>query len=130
MKPIELPIYWTQHYKTKKDKTVLVGMNWYRNAHHHSQNAMKKHFHSLVGPQVSMIPNLGKFKLTIEIYYKNSSCDGANIAALIEKFTLDALQEQEVILNDNVQYHLGSTWEVAGQDKDNPRCLITITNIE
>lgn len=126
MNTIELPIYWTQHYKTKKDKTVLVGMNWYRNAHYHSQSAMKRDFHELVAKQVGDFVHKGKFKLRIEIYYKNSTCDGANIAALMEKFALDALQEEKVIINDNVNFHLGSSWEVIEQDKDNPRCLITI----
>lgn len=124
---IELPIYWTQHYKTKKDKTVLVGMNWYRNAHYHSQSAMKRDFHELVSKQVQGLSHDGKFMLDIEIYYKNSNCDGANIAALMEKFALDALQEEKVIINDNVQYHKGTSWRVVEQDKENPRCLITIT---
>lgn len=123
---ITLPIYWTQHYKTKKDKTVLVGMNWYRNAHYHSQNAMKRDFHELVAKQIGDFVHKDKFKLLIEIYYKNSTCDGANIAALMEKFALDALQEEKVIVNDNVNYHVGSTWKIIKQDKDNPRCLITI----
>jgi hypothetical protein len=131
MNTIELPIYWTQHFKTKNDKTVLVGMNWYRNAHFHAQNAMKKHFHELVSTQVgNKNPQVGKFNLAIEIYYKNSNCDGANIAALIEKFVLDALQEEKVIINDNVQYHKGSSWKVVDQDKDNPRCLISIIEQE
>lgn len=130
MNTIELPIYWTQHYKTKKDKTVLVGMNWYRNAHYHSQNKMKQDFHELVAKQVGDFSCDGKFKLAIEIYYKNSNCDGANIAALIEKFVLDALQEDKVIINDNVQYHMGSSWKIVEQDKDNPRSLITIITEE
>lgn len=131
MNQIELPIYWTQRYKTKNDKTVLVGMNWYRNAHYHAQNSMKKHFHELVSSQVREIKSqLGKFNLDIKIYYKNSNCDGANIAALIEKFVLDALQDEKVIINDNVQYHLGSSWNIVKQDKDNPRCLITIKTVE
>lgn len=123
---IELPIYWTQHFKTKNDKTVLVGMNWYRNAHYHSQNAMKKDFHELVHKQVKNVKYEDKFKLDLSIYYKNPNCDGANIAALIEKFTLDALQDSQVIVNDNVNYHMGSSWRVVDQDKDNPRCLIKI----
>lgn len=123
---IELPIYWTQHFKTKNDKTVLVGMNWYRNAHYHSQNAMKKDFHELVHNQVKNVKYEDKFKLDLSIYYKNPNCDGANIAALIEKFTLDALQDSQVIVNDNVNYHMGSSWKVVDQDKDNPRCLIKI----
>ena len=135
---IVLPIYWTQHYKTKESKTVLVGMNWYRNAHYHSQNAMKKDFHELVSTQVrknlpqvgNNLSEVGKFKLSIKIYYKNTSCDGANIAALIEKFTLDSLQDENLIINDNVQYHLGTTWEVIEQDKNNPRCEITILKFD
>lgn len=128
MLTIELPIYWTQHFKTKKDKTTLVGMNWYRNAHFHAQNKMKQDFHELVRKQIGAQKLQNKFKLALGIYFKNASCDGANIAALMEKVTLDALQEDGVIINDNVQYHKGSSWEVLGQDKENPRCVITITD--
>lgn len=124
---LELPIYWTQHFKTKDDKTVLVGMNWYRNAHYHNQNKMKKDFHELVTKQLGEETIDNTFTLTLSLYYKNSSCDGANIAALIEKFTLDALQENKTVVNDNVKYHLGTTWSVIAQDKDNPRCEISIT---
>jgi len=127
---ITLPIYWTQVYKTKPNKTCLVSINWYRNAHYHSQNKMKQDFHELVAKQVGDFSCEGKFKLAIEIYYKNSNCDGANIAALIEKFVLDALQEEKVIINDNVQYHKGSSWKVVDQDKDHPRCLISIIEQE
>jgi len=127
---IELPIYWVKRFKTKPDKTILAGMNWYRNAHHFDQNKMKKDYHELVHKQVDNTRISSTFKLHIGIYYKNSSCDGANIAALMEKVALDALQEENVIINDNVQYHLGSSWEVLGQDKDNPRCLITITTVD
>ena len=35
---IELPIYYTFTKKTKKDNKVLVGMNWYRNAHFRNSN--------------------------------------------------------------------------------------------
>lgn len=126
---IELPIYWTQHYKTKADKTVLVGMNWYRNAHYHAQNAMKKDFQELVSKQLDGTSVPGEFTLEIKIYYKNSNCDGSNIAALIEKVVLDALQEEKAVVNDNVKYHLGTTWKVATQTKDNPRAVITVNMI-
>ena len=64
------------------------------------------------------------------MYYKNPNCDGANIISLIEKFTLDALQENGVIVNDTVKNHKGTMWEVIGQDKENPRCEIKITKID
>ena len=124
---MELPIYWTQEFKTKPSKTVLVSLNWYRNAHYHSQNAMKKDFHELVYKQLpSNTSDIETFKLKLGIYYKNTACDGANIAALIEKVVLDAFQDAGIVINDNVAYHLGSSWEILGQDKENPRCLVSL----
>jgi hypothetical protein len=102
-------------------------MNWYRNAFYHAQNKMKKDFQELVYKQLGDEVISDQFTLDIGIYYKNASCDGANIAALIEKFTLDALQENKTVVNDNVKYHVGSSWKILGQDKNNPRCEISIT---
>lgn len=126
---LELPIYWTKNFKTKKDKTVLVGMNWYRNAHYHDQNNMKTFFHNLISTQLGTYTIPSQFKVHYKLYYKNSVCDGANIIALMEKVTLDSLQESKIVVNDNVKYHVGSTWEVIKQDKNNPRCKISITKI-
>ena len=126
---IELPIYWTWHYKTKKDKTILVGMNWFRNASHHPQNKVKKGFHELVIDQLDDTVIDGPFELDIQLFYKNPNCDGANIIALMEKFALDAFQEKGTIANDTVKDHLGTKWVIAGQDKENPRCLISIKKI-
>lgn len=128
METIILPIYWTQEFKTKPSKTVLAGMNYYRNAHYHAQNTMKKDFHSLVVEQLPCTEETyeGSFRLELGIYYKNSNCDGANIAAIMEKFVLDSLQSMNVVINDNVKYHKGTTWRVLGQDKDNPRCEVTL----
>lgn len=127
---LELPIYWTQHFSKKPPKTTLVSMNWYRNAYYYAQNSMKKDFHELVHKQLGEHKIEGKFRLNLDIYYKNVNCDGSNVAALIEKFVLDALQQSNTIVNDNVKYHIGSTWKVIGQSRDNPRCLITIIDEE
>ena len=127
---ITLPIYWTQHYKTKDDKTVLVGMNFYRNAHHHTQNKLKKHYSELVNEALDAMVLTGvfrdKYRLLITVHYKNPTCDGSNIASMIEKFVLDAFQDAGVLVNDNVKYHLGTMWEVGGRDKENPRCTVKI----
>lgn len=120
---ITLPIYWNQ----SSSKTVLVSMNAYRNWHYHTSNKFKRDFHELVGNQLDRIaPISGQFFLNLSIYYKNPNCDGSNIASLMEKVVLDALQEHSIIVNDNVNYHLGTTWTIAAQDKINPRCEITI----
>ena len=128
---IVLPIYYIQEFKTKANKTHLVGMNLYRNAHHFLQNAMKKHFQELVLEQLpSVEQQLKQFTVNYKVYYKSPVCDGSNIVALIEKFYLDAIKTHGLISDDNVNYHLGSTWSVAGQDKDNPRIEIAIKEIK
>ena len=125
-----LPIYYEQTFKKKDPKTWLVGMNSYRNWFYHLQNAVKRHYHEIIAEQVKQSPQTptitGCYTLSIDVYYKNAACDGANIAALIEKFSLDGLQECGVTINDSVKYHLGTTWRIAGRDKENPRCVITI----
>ena len=128
---VTLPIYYTQEFKTKSNKTSLVGMNLYRNAHHFLQNSMKKHFQSLVIEQLPAVAEvLQQFTVTYKLYYKSPVCDGSNIIAIIEKFYLDALKEHGLIADDNVKYHLGSSWTVEGQDKDNPRMEVTLNKIE
>jgi len=122
-----LPIYYTQEFKTKPNKTSLVGMNLYRNAHHFLQNNMKKHFQDLVIEQLPpVVEVVQQFTVTYKLYYKSPACDGSNIIALIEKFYLDALKEHGLIADDNVKYHLGSSWTTIEQDKENPRVEITI----
>lgn len=122
-----IPIYYTFEYKTKKDKTILVGMNWYRNTSFHPSNQVKKYFHEYIANVTKhLTPIEDTFHLSIAIYYKNPTCDGANIASLAEKFVLDALQSLDIIQQDNVKYHLGTSWHVAGQDKESPRCEITL----
>ena len=124
---ITLPIYWTM----PSGKTTLVGMSFYRNAIFHLQNKLKQEFTELVGNQLEgIVPVKGQFRLSIDLYYKNSVCDASNIIAVIEKIALDALQEFNVIENDNVKFHLGSCYTVKGQDKVNPRAEITVMPVK
>ena len=124
---VTLPIYYTQEFKTKANKTSLVGMNLYRNAHHFLQNDMKKYFQSLVIEQLPAVAEvIQQFTVTYKLYYKSPVCDGSNIIALIEKFYLDSLKEHGRIADDNVKYHLGSSWTIIEQDKENPRVEVTI----
>lgn len=121
-----LPIYWNQ----SKKKTVLVSMNAYRNWHPLVSAKFKREFSALVEPQTigqSKIPQ--PYQLHIKLYYKNSNCDGSNIIALVEKVFLDALVSAGVLINDTVQWHKSTSWEVIEQDKVNPRCEITIKEI-
>lgn len=125
-----LPIYYTQEFKTKPNKTSLVGMNLYRNAHHFLQNNMKKHFQDLVIEQLpSVVEVVQQFTVTYKLYYKSPVCDASNVVALIEKFYLDAIKEHGLIIDDNVNYHISSSWQVIAQDKTNPRIEVTIKEL-
>jgi hypothetical protein len=127
MLTITLPIYWTKEFARKDPITVLTGMSWYRNAHYTDQNRWKQEFADKVNEQIPLNTVIeGRYTLSILLYYKNPQCDGSNIVPLIEKVLLDALQNQKVVRQDSVKFHIGSTWMIAGQDKLNPRCEITI----
>lgn len=82
--------------------------------------------HELVRQGLGSTRLEGTYKLHIKFYYKNPSCDGSNVCPLTEKAALDALQSCGIVVNDSVSYHLGTTWEVAGQDKQNPRAEIQV----
>lgn len=123
---LTLPIYYSK--PKGKAKTFLVALNWYRNAYHIEQNDVKRYYHTLVTEQLekTQYEQLPTFKVHYKLFYKNKICDPSNIIAIVEKFTLDALKDVNVIIDDNVQYHLSSSWEVVEQDKENPRVEIQL----
>lgn len=125
-----LPIYWNNEKKTKKSTTHLCGMNFYRNQHYHVKNKLKKDIEELAINQLKQqAPITTQYTVEYTLYYKSKVCDGSNVIALMEKFFLDALQAANLVAEDNVQYHVGSSWSVGGCDKDNPRCEITVKEL-
>jgi Holliday junction resolvase RusA-like endonuclease len=127
-----LPIYWVKKYKTKPNKTILVSMNFYRNAYYFDQNQFKRDFSVIVAEQLKDCSEakIEQFIMKYKLWYKNPNSDPSNIIALIEKVSLDVLQELGYIPNDNMKYHLGSTWSVEGIDKEKPRCEIKLKEIK
>ena len=125
---ISVPVYYTQTFKTKKDKTFLVGMNWLRTAHHYIQNTVKQDYNSLLVPllSASKFKIKGTYEVAYVYYYKNKNSDLLNVGALLSKYFLDAAQRAGVIQNDNVQYCLKEAFYVGKQDKNHPRMEIFI----
>lgn len=124
---ITLPIYYEIEYKTKKNKTVLIGLNWYRNVFFHTNNKVKEHYHNLVKEQLNG-ESYNKVKVHYKVYLKRRNTDGHNIRSIVEKYALDGLVENKVIVDDSLDYVIGTTSEFF-LDKDNPRMEITIEEI-
>ena len=124
MVTVTLPIYYTQKFKTKKPKTVLVGLNWYRNAHFLLNNKVKHEYHDIVSKLLSGV-KFGKIRLLYKVYAGRNGTDGHNIRSIVEKYFLDGLVSCGAIVDDNIQYVLGDTSEYY-IDKDNPRMEVTI----
>lgn len=125
---IILPIYYEIKYKTKKSKTILIWLNWYRNRHFFTSNDVKHHFHKLISEQVKDI-KFKQIKLKYKVYMKTRKSDYMNIRSIIEKFALDWLVENGNIENDTLEYVLWDLWCEVFIDKDNPRCEIEIIKI-
>ena len=129
---ISLPVYYTQTFKTKSDKTFLVGMNWLRTAYHYLQNQVKQEYSSIFTPQLAKHPYkvTGKYEVAYEYYYKNKSTDLLNVGALMSKYFLDMAQKAGIVKEDNVQYCVKETFYVKEQDKENPRMEIYLRAIK
>lgn len=122
----EVPIY------IEGKKTTLLGLNFYRNAHYHVNNKVKINFERLIAEKIKDKINETYFKeymIHYELYYKNSQCDLMNVVSVIDKFVQDSLQELGIVENDNVKYCKEVVASVGGQDKENPRVRVIITNI-
>jgi len=123
-----LPVYY--QYKTKKGiETILVGMNKYERMHAIVRNNMKKFYYSLIAKKLKSKPLKGKVKTHYIYYYKNSLSDAPNVVAVIDKMFMDQLQNSKIIKDDNVLNYIGSSWEVGGQDKKNPRIEVKLFEV-
>jgi len=126
MLKITVPIYYVKVRKRKKNKNILVGLNWYRNAHYIESNEVKSHYHYLIAEQCGK-EKFDKITLHYIVYLKNRRTDGQNIRSIIEKFVLDGLVKAGVIKDDSVDYISYDSTEYH-IDKNNPRVEIIISN--
>jgi len=125
---LTFPIYYVQEFKTKPSKTFLVGLNWYRNAHHMLSNKVKAHYHELVKQQIGNT-KFDKIKITYHIYAGRNGTDGHNIRAVMEKFICDGLVEAGCIKDDSIEF-LKRDSSIYFIDKENPRIEVYIEDYE
>lgn len=125
-----LPVYYT--YQKKKDAkpiTILIGLNEVYSMHFSHRAKMIKWFHAQVKTKLGNAKIKGKIKTHYTYHYKNAASDAPNIVSVIDKMFMDALQENEVIEQDNVTHYVKSSWEVGKQDKNNPRLEVKIFEV-
>ena len=123
---ISVPIYWKQ---TKK-KTVLIGLNWYRNVHHFTNDKAKKFFADLVSDYIDGEPiTEGKIHVHYKIFLKRKGSDGGNVRSVVEKYILDAIKKAEYILDDHAEIIVTDSSEYHF-DKKYPRAEVTLFNKE
>ena len=127
---ITIPVYYTQQYKTKDDKTLFLGLNWFRNSFFHQQNQVKRDMHELLQPQLKHIsPMPEKYSVSYFYYYKSPVSDLPNVGPMASKWLMDTLQELRIVLNDNVKYLVEEHYYVAGKDTENPRIEAILTSL-
>ena len=119
------PIYYTIEKKTKANKTFLVNMNWYRNAHYQILNKVKIHYHDFVREQYKGEQFDDKVSVHYKIYVGRKGTDGGNIRSIIEKFVLDGLISVGAIKNDTIDYIAKDSSEYA-LDRENPRAEVYV----
>lgn len=126
---ITLPTYYLQKFKTKKDKQLLVGMNWYRNAHPHQSNNVKHYYHELIKEMIGD-KKFGRIRLKYDVYISRGGTDGHNIRSVIEKFLLDGLVECGAIEDDcTPKFVVGDNGTDYYMDAENPRMEIEIIEV-
>jgi len=121
---IVLPVHYTFEYKTKKNKKVLVGLNWYRNVHYISNNKVKTHFHNLVKQQYNG-QKFDKVKVHYKVFVGRMNTDGHNVRSILEKYVLDALVSCGAIVDDSLRYVKGTSSDFY-LDSEKPRIEIEV----
>jgi len=124
---LTFPIYYTQEFKTKKPKTFLLGLNWYRNSNHFLSNKIKAHYHELVKQQIGD-NKFTKIRIIYKVYAGRNGTDGHNIRAVMEKFICDGLVECGALPDDSIEYLRGdeSYYFIS---KENPRIEVEIEQL-
>jgi Holliday junction resolvase RusA-like endonuclease len=126
---VVLPVYYTQSFKTKPDKTFMVNLNWWRNSHHFIKNEVKVWFTDEILRQLKEQDAKkieGPYELAIVYHYKTVTSDLDNVCGLGAKHANDAFQKYGLVENDDVRHCKKSAFYVGEKDKDNPRLEVFI----
>lgn len=140
-----VPIYY-KDYVPRAKKNALIGLNWYAGASNVIRgrggnsttvaSMTKVKFNEMFASYADQLKEQAPHKFNehgagyhvqYDIYLGRDGCDGHNVRSVIEKFALDALEDNGIIDNDRYVY---STATKVYLDRGNPRAEITVSKLE
>ena len=116
--------------KTKANKRVHLGLNWYRNAQHFESNAVKTIYKDLMAPRCEGTVMKEPIKITYT-YFANDArkSDVDNKCSVVNKFFQDTLVLSGCISEDNYTVVPNVEYLFGGVDKGNGRVEILVEEI-
>ena len=102
-------------------------MNIYRNMHYLSLNKVKRDYHKEVEEWVKALPKFKSLTPKYILFFKGKrKKDIDNYTFPIHKFLMDALVEQEVIVDDSYDYVRGFTTSFGDDDMEDNYVVIEL----
>lgn len=124
--PLTIPV--------SKNRSLLLNLNVYRNAHYQSLDKAKKLFKEFIKSQLEPLPKFDRVHLRYTLYPKTKRlCDIANICSIVDKFFSDALVETGHLEDDNYNFVQGVSFFFGSVDSENPRVdveILPVTNLK
>lgn len=113
---------------SKKLRTYYLNLNNYRNWHYQVNNKLKSTFKELMHSQLKDIEPIKEIpSITYTVFFgSRRRADVMNVGAVIDKFLCDALQEYNIIPDDDKEFLHTFIFKYGGIDKGNPRVEVTI----
>jgi len=117
-------------HRKPNGKWLPYSSSWYRNAHHHESNKVKKYYtDELAEPQLkNHSPMVGVIFSLFILYRPNRRrMDLDNYTSVHKKFFNDALTKYKIIDDDDVSHSPFQISVYGGIDKENPRVDIYVS---
>lgn len=117
--------------KTKADKRIHLGLNWYRNAQHFESNIVKQLYKDNMAGEVAGYIFKEPIKITYTFFAPdNRKSDVDNKCSVINKFFQDTLVSCGCISEDNYTVVPNVEYLFGGVDKGKGRVEIKIEELE
>lgn len=117
--------------RSRKGKRTPLNMNWYQTAHSRQTSAAKKRWSQLIGPTLPKVFFEGKIKATYTFYNGDKRLtDVNNWCAVLDKFLMDVLVSNGIILEDDYRYVVDTRFKYGCYDKNNQRVEVVIEELK